>query len=223
MSKSIRVVTLPAGSSTTELPDEWVDPLTAIGFTIDKENDPKHAWWKDNMFGLFFSGGVTIVKKTAPTSAIINLLVGNVPFTTAGIKFLYMPYYNGILFDMYGPGQANPGLRAGILQPDKAGHHDICYLAGYTMVFGTNTPQQVPALFNAVTGDSPSDVVLLSKIWDTDDFRTDIYFTSVAPVGHSNLVVRSTISGKDMMLMKGANTGNLPFFAIDMAGVPEDE
>lgn len=222
MSKSIRVVTLPAGSSTTELPDEWVDPLTAIGFTIDKENDPKHAWWKDNMFGLYFNSTVTIVRKTAPTSAVINLL-GGVAFTTAGIKFLYMPYYNGILFDMYGPSQANPGLRAGILQPDKTGHHDICYLAGSAMVFGTNTPQAIPALFNVVTGDSPSDVVLLSKIWDTDDFRTDIYFTSVAPVGHSNLVVRSTISGKDMMLMKGANTGNLPFFAIDMAGVPEDE
>ena len=222
MSKSIRTVTLPAGSSTTEVPDEWVAPLTAIGFTIDKENDPKHAWWKDNLFGLYFNNTVTVVRKTAPTTSLATIL-SNVTFTTAGIKIMYMPYFDGIVFDMYGSGQANPGLRFGILQPDKTGHHDIFYQAGAIMIFGSINPAATPALFNYATGESPSDVVVLSKVWDTDDFRNDIYYTSVAPVGYSSIVVRATISGKDMMLMKGASLNNSPFFAIDMAGVPEDE
>ena len=224
MSKSIRTIILPTTSTTTELPNEWVDDFIAVGFTIDKEEDSKHAWWKDNMFGLYFNNNtVSIVRKSSPTTTLLNLTT-NLPFTTEGIRFCYMPYYDGILFDFYGTTQS-PLLGFGILEPKKAGQNYIAFQAGSYVHIGNNNSQNMAnmAVFNAYTGNSPTDTVLLSKIWDTNDFRDDIFFTTVAPLGIINGNFRSQISGRDMFLMKRSGTANGSFFAIDMAGVPEDE
>lgn len=223
MSKTLRTINLPTLSGTqTTIPDDWVEPLKSVGFTIDKTEDTNRIFWKNSIFGIKVGNGVLQLTRWGTVDTNMENIV--TLSQSANWTFAYYPYGEGIIFG-FAPTGTNAYITHGILMPRHNNELHAC--VGVAKIgLGTNSPTVLPNIQGAFTGCHTSEKVLLTKVYDagSNDFRDDVYYTIVAPMIAAYSSFRSNISGKDILLIKNTNANsNYPLICFDMALIPEDE